>query len=260
MRPLTGPRLKLTRAANQLNALNDTIQGFHESKPYRIVVNTDEKPGWYVARVQVLNDVDPMWGVIAGEVAHDLRSALDGLVWQLARLDSGLESTKSQLLVSLRRRSFRNAAKKGFLEELSTRHIAMLERFQPYKGGDKHSSLWLLHQLNIADKHHAIQVIGATAQEFGFSIPGGQDLSGFRMLTGVMGKNRPLIDGAKLGEAQILQPLSGNKVDVYPQLSVQIQFSEGCAAVEELPALSTLSRMAYAVQDVLDSFEAEFPP
>ena len=62
MRPLAGPRLKLTRAANQLNTLNDTIQRFHECKPYLIVGNTDEKPGWYVARVKVVSDVDPNMG------------------------------------------------------------------------------------------------------------------------------------------------------------------------------------------------------
>jgi hypothetical protein len=44
-------------------------------------MNTEEKSGWYVARVKVMHDIDPMWGVILGEIAHDLKSALDGLVW-----------------------------------------------------------------------------------------------------------------------------------------------------------------------------------
>jgi hypothetical protein len=74
-----------------------------------------------------------------------------------------------------------------------------------------------------------------------------------------MEKNIPLIDGAWLGEAQITQPVSGDKVAVYPQLTVQIQFSEGCVAVKGLPVLTTMKEIAYTVQDILDSFEAEFP-
>src|SRR5262249_37937182 len=40
--------------------------------------------------------LDPMFGILVGEVCYNLRAALDYLVFELAKLDSGAEQEQTQ--------------------------------------------------------------------------------------------------------------------------------------------------------------------
>ena len=86
MHPLDGPRLKLRRADKHLNAIKVAIDRFIASKPYTFVLDADPKPPNYsiVARVKHLPDEE--LGIIIGDFAHNARSALNLLVYQLSQL------------------------------------------------------------------------------------------------------------------------------------------------------------------------------
>ena len=159
-------------------------------------------------------------------------------------------------------RAFKNATTKNQpLSELPKRHIAMFERMQPYKRGNgfRSNPLFLLHHLNIADKHRTIQIMG-TGAIGGWTIMPAQPLpAGFQIRTGNMPRRRrPLIDGAKLGEAQIIQPVSGPKVNVQPSMVLHVNFAEGCGAVKNRPVVRTLRSIAAEVSKIVDSFASEF--
>lgn len=87
MHRLDGPRLKIRRAYHELDVLTGAELKFRNDADYQVVrAEFNPKTGEYAyrARVNIVPDLD--WGVSIGEIAHNLRSALDGLVWQLALL------------------------------------------------------------------------------------------------------------------------------------------------------------------------------
>jgi len=203
MHHLQGPRLKIRRAIKHLNTLDQSIQGFLKSEPYRIVVNTEEKPGWYVARAEVLRGPDPNWGVIIGELCHNLRSALDGIVWQLSLLTSTNPYSRTQFPIFLRGDTVRlrrgsnqkiphfNHDGRILIQSVKPKHRTLIEGFQPYKRatGGFSSPLWLLQEINNADKHRLLQAI--IGQVVGTSL-GIRAMSGVDIRTGRMFNGRPL--------------------------------------------------------------------
>ncbi len=84
MHLLDGCKLKLGRAYYHLNTLNNAVQRVNGTDACTLVPEFDEETGEGVIRVKVLKAPPVEWAVIVGEVAHNLRSALDHMVWQLA--------------------------------------------------------------------------------------------------------------------------------------------------------------------------------
>src|SRR5438552_3478733 len=96
----------------------------------------------------------PWIGVVVGDVAHNLRSALDHLAWQLATLDGDPpEPDKVQFPIF-------SEEPKSFLDHpclsgMRPEHRAVLEDLQPYKAGDGsgQTPLELLAWIKNTDKH-----------------------------------------------------------------------------------------------------------
>ena len=135
----------------------------------------------------------------------------------------------------------------------------MYKKLQPYsrKNGGRLSPLWLRHDLNNADKHRSLQV--QTKMASGMSL----------IITGPMGdfdisdpksiyRRIPLRNGAKVGEALVV----GSPKDVHIRfdLSPEIIFWDGCAAVKGLPVASTLRRMVEQISSIIEEFLPDFPP
>jgi hypothetical protein len=92
---LSGVRGKIERADEHLNALYAEMQTFFE--PYsnrRIVYDVFDRP-WHVIVVRpLLDELPPLrLSIICGDAVHNLRTALDHLVWQLV-LTEGNEPGK----------------------------------------------------------------------------------------------------------------------------------------------------------------------
>ncbi|RLC55657.1 MAG: hypothetical protein DRI30_07190, partial [Chloroflexi bacterium] len=185
---LDGPLLKLWRAYSEINRLIGAEEAFRRDADYSLVrAERDPKTGEYAYRVRVGQAPDPEWGVFIGEIAHNLRSALDGLVYQLV-LDNGETPTNNtQFPIFLvghttRMRRTRRGGRaliphfegreladgRSMLNGVSDEHQTKIERLQPYKRSNRHSIaefgkdnvLYLLKELNNADKHRLIQVVG----------------------------------------------------------------------------------------------------
>ena len=169
MHPLDGPRAKVKRAKTQLGALYEDSQRFFTKNPNIIAATEfDKKAGNYPIRVKGCpSELPEQWSVIIGEITHDLRSALDLLAWQLALLETPTPYDKMAFPIysvgrSRSKSSFWGERGKGptCLKSIHRRYWARIEAFQPYKGGHgySHSPLFLLHELNNADKHRLISI------------------------------------------------------------------------------------------------------
>lgn len=269
-----GPRAKISRAKSQVVSLESDQRRFFEQNPYEVrMAQFDESSGRYSLRVFDGPAALPTdWGAIIGEIAHDLRSALDGLVWQLIKKDSKIESAKSQFPIFLYGplSLIRSNPDQRFdldwwrFDGLYRSHRIALEAHQPYKRGNqgRRNPLFLVHELNRVDKHRQIPVVVpalGSVRVTGFS--GGTELRlrGDLRPNAIIGNVRPLpargVLTIDLSTGQI-HTQHAARVDVV--ITPYTVFGEGCSAVKGLPVIRTLDHVANEVTRVVESFSREF--
>src|SRR4051812_13806510 len=83
---LAAIRKKIERAKHHINEVKALVKGFQSSKPYTLAIEQNPQPPRY-QRFQVrLVDVAPLpdaLPLVVGDCFHNLRGALDHLVYQL---------------------------------------------------------------------------------------------------------------------------------------------------------------------------------
>jgi hypothetical protein len=284
MHRLDGPRAKIERADRQTKTLHVYTKGFFRRHPYGVVkAEFDKKAGRYSLRVSSVPPAFPdRWGVLIGEIAHNLRSALDGLAWQLALLktDRPYERTAFPIykVGHTKRRGRGSNLVPSFwgkgdglrlMQDIPKRFWTRIESFQPYKRGNRgrHSPLFLLEELNNTDKHRLITLVA--------TIVGGMEVSGLSggselkmgtplHLNAKVGSVRPLPEGG----VRVLDVQSGqvmdkrgrirtrmqHEVQVDTRIAPSIRFGDTCEAVKSLPVIRTLQRMVDEVSRVIESF------
>lgn len=123
----------------------DPLYGGDDQKPFvRVHTGTAQIPD----RVRILT----------GDIANNLRSALDYLIAQLAELDTGIEQSGTQFPIEDTPKGFKGRIK-TYLRGLTETHIAVIERLQPYKGIN-----WTkqLRALSNPDKHRKLHIVVGT--------------------------------------------------------------------------------------------------
>lgn len=167
---LVGCFAKLDRADELLKELGEKWVAFLESDPYPHWIDAESEPGWQCVYFDFSQLAPADFGVLAGEIAHDLRSALDHLVWREAVEFSGrvLAEKKENVISFPLRRTRANFKDAPVLRYVSKDAAAIMERHQPYKRGKGigPKALGLLHWFNRMDKHHAIHVSAAATPRY----------------------------------------------------------------------------------------------
>ncbi len=177
-----GIRLKLSRAWNQINGLKPDVEAFLENDPAPYVprVNFNGQTHVLTVSVHIQKAPDPMWGVRIGEIIHNLRSALDHLIWELVILNTRQPppiGNKNQFPIFEYEVGFSDRGIKQFLRGVSPAAIALIKSEQPFpgdKGGTGEgakSPLWHLKELSDVDKHRTLHVTGTLLESFNFTFP-----------------------------------------------------------------------------------------
>jgi hypothetical protein len=268
--PLDGPRLKIRRAKEHIQTLNWDSQLFYGRQVGGATRGKLNKQTGLHRLTPAFGEVEypAEWSVIIGEIAHDLRSALDQLVCHLAvkgdpskkrnygfcdRDVAGFGVGFPLFIYGPRAKRKKGDTKRIFnpaaLNYLKQEFRAKIRAAQPYyrRNGGRMSPLWLLHQLNNTDKHRLIVVVGGYATRI--SVTGLSNIGGaFGLQIGVPPKSHA--QAGAVGSEQV-------DVQIYP--TYQIVFGGGCRAVEGLPVVPTLDRIADSVQSVIESFANDFP-
>jgi hypothetical protein len=154
---LADPFLKTSRAKEHLEVLRRELTAFHESKPCQFR-SRDDRVRQQCQIVVNIKDTPDRISLIVGDVFYNLRSALDQLVWCLAKLSvSYPKGTQFPILEQ------RNLAR--FQKQTSgvpTKAVEIIESLQPYNRGDivsiKAHPLWRLNKMCNIDKHMRIPV------------------------------------------------------------------------------------------------------
>jgi hypothetical protein len=157
--PLDGPRLKIERAGKHLNNLERHMRLFREKQPEVLTHQPEPDAADYV--YYRLGQAPASFGLFVGDFAHNLRSALDHLAWQLALLTTKTPGDRTEFPI------FEKEPEKGFLTaEGVKRRIGdipdeaqrLIEALQPYHRpeGAQRDPLWQLHRLDVIDKHRLL--------------------------------------------------------------------------------------------------------
>jgi hypothetical protein len=83
-RPLDGVEAKIARARVHLESLHRAAGRLFAEQPIRFDLVPDGQEGWFLVRPDLVAEPPRSLGVGIGDVVHNLRSALDHLVWQLS--------------------------------------------------------------------------------------------------------------------------------------------------------------------------------
>jgi hypothetical protein len=152
---LHGCEAKLARAEQHLDALNAEIRDFLARKPYRVAreINRQGRKGLY--RVQITEGTPAHWPGLLGDCVHNFRCALDHLTWQIVqRHGTPKESTQFPIYPSRARFRLGWNSKVGTVRPRGLK--TAFDSLQPYRGRIQLKPLWLLHRLDVVDKHREL--------------------------------------------------------------------------------------------------------
>jgi hypothetical protein len=263
MHPLDGCRVKIDRARFHIDEMKESIRVFIDRSPFKVQAEIHGEPpseeAVFVAEANPEFEGVPLGiTLIAGEVVHQLRSALDHLVWQLVVVNTGQapQGTKSGFPI------FRDAAgyaqrAQAMIVGVSAQASARIEAAQPFHAGADAEKVvtWALHELSNTDKHRMIPAT-TTYTFVGHVRLIKSDGSITDILAPQEEVREPLHDGMEIARVPIADGMEGANFDI--PLGFDVAF-EQVGGVIRHPATSFLIQTTKYVSDLIESFRGEFP-
>jgi hypothetical protein len=169
--------------------LNRAIKRFCDTKPNRIIheFSKTEPPETVPPNIDVRKGVhlyrafhDPIpdeISILAGEVAQNLRSALDYLAWQLSLAQSESPPPTTAFPIFADGKLYERD-KLRFIGGIDPAIHPVFDSVQPYHAGDeaRNQPLWVLHRLANDDEHKIPHVVSSLPSGVGVNRPPGIDL------------------------------------------------------------------------------------
>lgn len=251
--------LKVQRADKHLADLEASGRRFQRAKPNSVTIATDPETGDRVWVVHIHEGPPPTHAVIAGDVVHTLRTALDHMMCALVEANGGTvtKATEFPIFESARSYEVRAAEKVQGARQEAIDAIGIL---RPYRGGN--DGFWKIHKLDIIDKHRSLlAVVGSyeelivdPARKLVDTAPPGALPEGLSAPIRLTPKRRcPLNDGDVLFR---VPAASFTKSDHETKFRLNIAFNEpGVVECEPMfPALSQLYGLTKGTIETLSAF------
>lgn len=213
---------------------------------------------YYLAAAQ---DIPPVIPLIAGDVIHNLRSALDHLAYHLVYVGTGGAGPFKNVYFPISRSTeLYRAERGGKVRGMRQDAVDAIDAIEPYRGGAGHT-LWQLHALNIIDKHRLI--LTGYVELLGHSILPSQRkqmTAGYR--GSYPGRTPPDFSNMsimprggtrRLREGEILLTVPAAELEKQMNFVVGISFGEPQVLGGD-SMVHTLERMAQSVELVLRKF------
>jgi hypothetical protein len=230
------------------------VAQFLSGQPFQIVVTEEPKSGDLVYRVKIHTQPPLQWAAVIGDAIHNLRSALDLLVWQLVLANGGTPDTATAYPISKSAATFEKTMVR--VKGLSQEAQNLIRATKPYQGGNE--VLWQLHQLDIVDKHHLLVPVGAAHRNIVVDVSAelrrlkpDWEIPAMPLALRPADRQYPLQDGAELFR---VMAAARSSADMSPQFTFEIAFGEGDIVRGE-PLVPTLQQFATSVQDVVEPFK-----
>lgn len=159
--PLDSTRLKVARAREHFKQLDAERRAFIDTQPFVYIPHHDSETGRHEIRVRKFADPPIRLGLLAGDVIHNYRGALDHLVYQVAGYGPHRESGRgkwTQFPIFDNERDF-HSKKAIYLKGVPKEAVPVFEACQPYKDPDIASGT--IARLDDRDKHRVLTPVVA---------------------------------------------------------------------------------------------------
>lgn len=160
---LEGCRLKVDRAKRHLDCLRKECRQWFAGESQAEVVN-----GWTVLSWRFPADLPLVWGVAVGDVIHNVRSALDHLVWEAVRANNRNPNDESAFPICVTQVEWwqtagnRRSSGQSCLRGIAQDTLSVIERVQPYlkpnKAAAESTELAVIRAVSNFDKHRTLPV------------------------------------------------------------------------------------------------------
>jgi hypothetical protein len=161
---LRGVELRIRRATRYINETADLLTSFASELERRFVENYDPVVGF---RVIQFPDLPADLPLAISDGVHNLRSAADYFVYELARIDSGTAQHGTQFPICDTKPAFDSVVKRH-LRGVNQQHRGVIESLQPFRG-----CRWtrILREISNPDKHRTLTPISKDGPAAGWIHP-----------------------------------------------------------------------------------------
>lgn len=233
--PLDGAIARIDRAREHLEEFGRLANEY--GRKYLAEVTVEPHPYLpqqvRVRAFQSNRSIVPIFGVIAGEAAYNLRAAMDYLIYELAILDTGNAKNRTQFPIESTPGRFQKRVNDGWLNGLNVAHVAAVEKLQPYNGANWTAAL---RDINNPDKHrHLTAIFGS--QNVQCTAFGHDRFPEFEDRAGIVRSTRTM---------------SGTDVHVHLDATILVTLDDG------RPVVETLDGIRCDVLRTVEAFRPEF--
>lgn len=192
---------KLAWARKHFDRLEAEFRVFGNDNPYTSTFDYEKESGEWVARVVVHEALPDHWSLVLGDVLHNMRSALDALVWALV-VSTGVEPIKPK---SIQFPIFDNPFqfqqhRKACIGQVDLRAQAIIEGLQPDERPHRHGrrQLALLNDLSNVDKHRHLILTGVNGAITNMTLDGYKPV-----IERYIARKVPIVNGAVIARVKI---------------------------------------------------------
>lgn len=239
--PFYSTRLKVERANHHIRDLERQLTDYSNSHPHVITIKEDPYTKRFLIYVNFPDKPPPEMALTIGDAIHNLRTALDHMMWEMIGRDHGSQHNNLYFPMGNNRVNFEATCQGIITPSQNIRDT--LKRLEAFPSG-KGDSLYTIHLLDRAEKHTVLTpMIKAVMVS--------------RLVVFGPGDGQPIIDIADLpilgdGQATFSCP-PGSRIqnDNHSKATADIIFGE-VEAVKSQPVIPTLRQLAHAANDTID--------
>ena len=250
-------RAKFHRAEEHIDTFEKEVTTWVQSNPYRVAVKHNADRSRYWAVVETIRDPNlERWSLIAWDAVHNLRTALDHLIYSVAifRTQQNPPPRRRDWTFPIRgdQASLQSTISNKPFPKLGNAVLKEIERFQPYNRPHNvfPPLLTLLQRFDNSDKHHILRVPTICLWGAGWDwnhVPG-EVLP--EMDTSQIGRlGAEVKDGTKVGEITFLSPSE----EANPKFSADLVVSVFTSLSQEpLEMPGVLPELAREVRTIIE--------
>jgi hypothetical protein len=242
--PFESPKRTLAWAKHHINDFRIKVAEIASDKHWAYIVETNLDGRTEAHKIKLDRDLFGALACVAFDATNNLRSVLDQMAFQIARLHTGNDNPKSAAFPFAADAGKLAIKAKGVCKDLPPEIKALFIGFQPYKTGDK--TLWAINEIANSAKHFAL-------------IPTRIDPTFIRLHVHVGGKSAAftsLWDDAKYEMKIFDAPLGYERQDKVT-MTIHVSFDHREPAIAHHLAPRLLDAMSGIIERILMATEAE---
>lgn len=198
---LSGAFAKLSRAEEHVGDVEREIRYWRSQNQNPITHhhNADKTEYYFHVTWSIEPDLT-RWAVIAGDCVHALRSSLDHAMWACAQVEGLPREWRGQFPIFKDESWYRREVDKQLAGIKNSDVIALVDRVQPWRHQETpyHHSLWIVHDLDLIDKHRTLPVVPIVPQRITLDAFLGHDVPKSAVPPTFIAHDRPIENNALL--------------------------------------------------------------